>query len=256
MNQQIVINNQLISFVKQGSELAEQTLLFLHGWRSNKEAWNGVVSKLISGSANKLVYAIDLPGFGSSPAPRGAWTVSDYANLVAEFISKLDLKNVIIVGHSFGGRVGIKLASSRADLVKKLVLVDAAGFATSSAKKSTIGFAAKIVKPIFKPKFMQSLRKKIYKQIGAEDYVATPELQKIFVKVVNEDLSENMKRILQPTLIVFGENDTDTPASTGEKMHSLIPNSKFIILPNAGHFSFTDQPEEFIKNLNKFIYEQ
>jgi pimeloyl-ACP methyl ester carboxylesterase len=73
---------------------------------------------------------------------------------------------------------------------------------------------------------------------------------------VNEDLTENMKRILQPTLIVFGENDTDTPASTGEKMHSLIPNSKFIILPNAGHFSFTDQPEEFIKNLNKFIYEQ
>jgi hypothetical protein len=56
MNQQIVINNQLIGFIKEGNELAEQTLLFLHGWRSNKEAWNGVVSKLISGcSLNRHV---------------------------------------------------------------------------------------------------------------------------------------------------------------------------------------------------------
>ncbi len=100
---------------------------------------------------------------------------------------------------------------------------------------------------------MQGLRKKIYEQIGAEDYVTTPELQKIFVNVVNEDLSENMKRILQPTLIVFGENDIDTPTSSGEKMHLLIPNSKFVTLPNAGHFSFIDKPEEFVKILNEFI---
>ncbi len=273
MNQQIVINNQLISFVKQGSELAEQTLLFLHGWRSNKEVWSGVANKLISESANKLVYTIDLPGFGASSTPKGdwpldklgthpsnsnnnVWGVEDYANLVAEFISKQDLKNVVVIGHSFGGRVGIKLASTRTDLVKKLVLVDAAGFAANAAKKSAMGLAAKIVKPIFKSKFMQGLRRKIYKQIGAEDYIATPELQKIFVKTVNEDLSENMKRILQPTLIVFGESDKDTLPQTGEKMHSLIPNSKFIILPHAGHFSFIDQPEEFVKILNKFIYEQ
>jgi pimeloyl-ACP methyl ester carboxylesterase len=252
MNQQIIIANQLVSYFKQGVENRGETLLFLHGWLSSKEVWNGVANKLTSQSANKLVYALDFPGFGQSPAPKGDWGVEDYANLVAEFICKLDLKNVVVIGHSFGGRVGIKLASSRIDLVKKLILVDAAGFASSSAKKSTFGFAAKIVKPIFKPKFMQGLRKKIYKQIGAEDYVATPELQKIFVKTVNEDLTENMKRILQPTLIIFGENDKDTPTSFGKKMHSLIPNSKFIILPAAGHFSFLDKPGEFVKVLNDF----
>lgn len=253
MNQQIVINNQLISFVKRGSELAEQTLLFLHGWRSNKEAWSNIIQKLRVTGDGLQVYAIDLPGFGASPAPKTAWGVEDYANLVAEFISKLDLKNVVVIGHSFGGRVGIKLASSRIDLVKKLILVDAAGFVTSSAKKSTLGFAAKIVKPIFKPKFMQGLRKKIYKQIGAEDYVATPELQKIFVKTVNEDLTENMKRILQPTLIVWGEKDKETPLSFAERMKFEIRNSKLEILPNAGHFSFIDQPEEFVKILHEFI---
>ncbi len=149
MNQQIIINNQLISFVKQGSEVAEQTLLFLHGWRSNKEAWGNIIQKLRVTGDGLQVYAIDLPGFGSSPVPKGDWGVEDYANLVAEFIGKLDLKNVVVIGHSFGGRVGIKLASLRIDLVKKLILVDAAGFVSSSPKKSTLGFAAKIVKPIF-----------------------------------------------------------------------------------------------------------
>ena len=132
-------------------------------------------------------------------------------------------------------------------------MVDAAGFAMDASKKSAIGLTAKIVRPFFKPKFMQGLRKKIYKQIGAEDYLATPELQKTFVNVVGEDLTENMKRILQPTLIVFGENDADTPPSSGKKMQSLIPNTKYIILSDAGHFSFIDQPAEFVKVLTNFI---
>jgi pimeloyl-ACP methyl ester carboxylesterase len=255
MNGQIVVNGQLVSYMQQGKKDAVQTLLFLHGWRSQKEIWNPVLNKLASELVAKSVvmYALDLPGFGSSPLPKNIWTVTDYSNLVAEFIKILDLKNVVIIGHSFGGRVGIKLASTRTDAVKKLVLVDAAGFAMDANKKLAMSLAAKVVKPFFKPKFMQSLRKKIYKKIGAEDYVATPELQKTFVNVVSEDLAENMKRILQPTLIVFGENDSDAPPQAGEKMHSIIPNSKFIILTNAGHFSFLDKPADFVVNLTEFL---
>lgn len=252
MNKQIVLNEQLVSYSQFGNQNAQGTLIFLHGWRSNKEVWFQIVNQ-ISRSANYQIYTIDLPGFGASPVPKADWGVGDYANLVAEFITKLDLKNVIIVGHSFGGRVGIKLTSVRADLVKRLILVDAAGFVMHSNKKSAMGLAAKIVRPLFKPKFMQGLRKKIYKQIGAEDYIATPSLQKIFVKTVNEDLTENMKRILQPTLIIWGENDFDVSVESGKKMSALIPNSKFIILPQSGHFSFLDKPEEFVKNLNEFI---
>lgn len=250
---EIIVGEQLINYSKFGSTEAKQTLVFLHGWRSNKEVWNQIVNKLITDSGHKLIYTIDLPGFGASPVPKTEWAVGDYANLVGEFIKKLNLKNVIIVGHSFGGRIAIKLASTRTDLVKKIVLVDAAGFAMDSNKKAAMGLAAKIVRPLFKPKFMQGLRKKIYKQIGAEDYVATPELKKIFVKTVNEDLTENMKRILQPTLIVWGENDVETPLEFGKKMNSLILNSKFKILNSGSHFSFIDKPEEFVKNLNEFI---
>jgi len=258
MVKQVVVNNLLISYSEQKGE-SGKTLLFLHGWRSDKQVWAGLVA---SGKLSSCqVIALDLPGFGQSqnphptPLPGGeeGWQVSDYADVVAGFIKKLELKNVTIIGHSFGGRVGIKLSSTHSGLISKLILVDSAGFAMDAPKKSLYKAAAKIAKPFFKPGFMQPLRKKIYRKIGAEDYLATPELQKTFVNVTSEDLSDDMKNIKAPTLIVNGENDKDTPVEYGELMKFLIPNSKFLILPNAGHFSFLDEPDEFVKMLGEFI---
>ena len=249
MNEQIVINGQLISYLSKSKQPSNGCLIFLHGWRSNKEIWNNLISKL----PEQNIYAIDLPGFGKSQIPKAPMSVGDYAEVVNEFIKKLDLKNVTIVGHSFGGRVGIKLASKFPLAISKLVLVDSAGFAMDSTKKSAMGFAAKIAKPFFKPKFMQGLRKKVYQTIGAEDYVATPELQKTFVNITSEDLTNDMKKIVCPTLIITGQNDTDTPIEFGKKMQSLIPNSKFFILQKAGHFSFLDNQQEFLKEVTSFI---
>jgi pimeloyl-ACP methyl ester carboxylesterase len=271
-NNQVVIKNQIISYFS-NQTAGEKCLLFLHGWRSQKEVWANVANKLISQQVNKQVsesanqpisiYAIDLPGFGGSSLHKieGGMSVSDYALVIKEFIEKLNLKNIILVGHSFGGRVGIKLVASTPSLskegaggvIEKLILVDSAGFAMNSMKKNVFRFIAKIVSPFFKPKFMQSLRAKIYKKIDAEDYLATPELQKTFLNVVNEDLTEDVKKINIPTLILTGENDTDTPVVMGKKMHTLIPDSSFRILPNSGHFSFVDQPEQFVEIVKKFI---
>lgn len=253
MNNQVVVNNFLISYSEAKGD-NKQDLLFLHGWRGQKEVWNGVIQKLGNYEIGKFnAYALDLPGFGKSDVPKNAMTVGDYAKVVAGFIKKLELKNVVVVGHSFGGRVGIKLAAQHPELISKLVLADSAGFAMEPNKKSLMSGAAKIVKPLFKPKFMQGLRKKIYQSIGAEDYLATPDLQKTFVNVIGEDLTEDMKNITCPTLIISGENDIDTPVEFGQKMQSLIPNSKFLILSAAGHFSFIDQPEKFAEALNKFL---
>jgi pimeloyl-ACP methyl ester carboxylesterase len=100
---------------------------------------------------------------------------------------------------------------------------------------------------------MQGLRKKIYQKIGAEDYLATPELQKTFVNVTSEDLSEDMKKIQMPTLIISGENDKVTPPTYGELMKFLIKDSKIVILKNAGHFSFLDRPGKFAEELSRFV---
>ena len=278
MDKQIIIKDLLISYSETQGD-GGRTLLFLHGWRSSAQVWQGIIERFkdsthstSSGQAIErlTIYALDLPGFGGSqmiknphssfdasghllPGGEGGNSVADYADVVADFIKKLDLKNVIVVGHSFGGRVGIKLASNYPSLITKLVLVDSAGFAMTSSRKNFYRSMAKIVKPIFKPQFMQGLRKKIYQKIGAEDYVATPELQKTFVNITSEDLSADMKNIKCPTLIINGEKDHDTPFEFGNRMYALIPKSRFVILKNAGHFSFLDQTKEFTAVLHRFI---
>lgn len=248
MNGQIIANGQLVSYYSSNKQ-QNGCLIFLHGWRSQKEIWSNIINKF----SDKSSYAIDLPGFGQSPAPKEEWTVGDYAKTIKEFIDKFELTNIVVIGHSFGGRVGIKLVSKYPNLVSKLVLVDSAGFPLDKTTKSLMGAAAKVVKPFFKPKFMQGLRKSIYKQIGAEDYLATPELQKTFVNVTSEDLANDLKNIKCPTLIITGENDQDAPVVFGEKMNRLILNSKLKILNDAGHFSFLDKPVEFEEILKKFL---
>jgi pimeloyl-ACP methyl ester carboxylesterase len=116
-----------------------------------------------------------------------------------------------------------------------------------------MGKLAKIVKPIFKPRFMAGPRKLIYKAIGSDDYLATPELQQIYLKATGEDLRKHFKDIDKPTLLLWGAKDKDTPLEIADIMNKEIKNSKLVVFENAGHFSFIDQPEKFTKELVKFI---
>ena len=248
----MVAADQLVSYEETGS--GERAVVFLHGWRSNKEVWNGVAKRLQDSRIERLkMYALDLPGFGSSPAPKQPWTVGDYAYNVQKFLEKQELKHVIVVGHSFGGRVGIKLAANYPELVSKLVLVDSAGFADTGRKQILMNWVTTLARPFFRPQFMRGLRKGIYHLLGAGDYVATPELRETFLNVIGEDLSEDMKKISCPALIIFGKNDKDTPVSYGERMKSYIKDSKLEVLKDAGHFSFLDQQDSFAEKVINFI---
>lgn len=248
----MVAADQLVSYAETGS--GERAVVFLHGWRSNKEVWNGVAKRLQDSRIERLkIYALDLPGFGSSPAPKQPWTVGDYAYNVQKFLEKQELKHVFVVGHSFGGRIGIKLAANYPELVSKLVLADSAGFVVTGRKQILMNWAAALVRPFFRPKFMQGLRKRIYSMLGAGDYVSTPELRETFLNMIGEDLSEDMKKISCPTLIIFGKNDKDTPVSYGARMKSYIENSELEVLEDAGHFSFLDQQDSFVEKVINFI---
>jgi pimeloyl-ACP methyl ester carboxylesterase len=253
MEQQIIINGQLISYLEYGAENTGSTVIFLHGWRSQKEVWKNIVASSKYQVARS--YVLDLPGFGKSPTPASVWTIGDYAEVVKGFIEKLELKNIILVGHSFGGRIAIKLAAQNSNWLSKMVLVDSAGIRDGQSTKKALSYIVKIVKPIFKPKFMQGFRKEIYKKIGARDYVETPELQKTFVNVVNEDLRDYLPKIKVPTLLIWGEKDLDTPVAHAYFMKEKIVDSKLFVIKNAGHFCFLEKLEKFAVELNKFIVE-
>lgn len=248
MKKTVVINDSLIQYHLYPSK-GSKTILFLHGWRSDGLIWNDIAMRL--GKEKYSVYALDLPGFGGSSVPKNPFTISDYANTVSGFMEKMKIRKVVLVGHSFGGRIAIKLAATKPELVSKLILIDSAGFVNK--KKQGYRFYAKLVKPFFKPKFMQEFRTWIYKKMGSEDYVSTPYLRETFLQIVKEDLSGDLVRMQVPTLLLWGNHDTETPIAFGRKMNTLIQGSRLIILPDAGHFIFLDKPEEFYMALTHFL---
>ena len=102
-----------------------EPVLLLHGWANDVETLRplmGMVKEL-----GFRVYAVDLPGFGLSDMPEGSWGVDEYVNFVRKLLDELALNRVSIVGHSFGGRIAIKLAARDAQRINKMILVDSAG---------------------------------------------------------------------------------------------------------------------------------
>jgi len=198
------------------------------------------------------IYLIDLPGFGDSQTPMETFSVEDYKNTIKEFIKKMLIKKTTLIGHSFGGRITIKLAVENPSFLEKIVLVNTAGVVTASTLKKIASVLAKIISPFFKPTFMQPFRKKLYALLGSE-YLKNEQLSKIFSNVVSEDLVKHLSDINIPTLIIWGDKDRVTPIDFAYLMKNKIKYSKLDILNSAGHFSFLDQPEKFIKSLTDFI---
>lgn len=251
-NNQIIINNLLINYysVLPGKKSTNKTLIFLHGWGVDSQLWFKIVPELIN--KNYSLYFLDLPGFGQSQVPNTVYDVDDYKKIVYEFIKKLGLKKINLIGHSFGGRITIKIAAENPNFLEKIILVDAAGIIHDSRKKKLLTIISKFIKPIFKPSFMEPLRKKFYLLIGSE-YLENIKLSKIFTKVVMEDLTHLFSKIKKQVLIIWGRDDKVTSLDDGELMNKLIPKSKLVVFEKAGHFSFLDAPKEFVKALTEFI---
>lgn len=249
----IVANGLLLRYycIKTSDENDTAPMLFLHGWRSKGVIWRGVCEKLAH--YGRAMYALDLPGFGGSETPKTPYSLGDYADVVAKFIETFTMRDCIVIGHSFGGSVAIKLAARYPSLVSKLILTNSAGIRRRTIKKRARALCARFVKPIFAPHFMQQLRKRIYTLIGAEDYLATPALTETFRAVTSEDLTLILSSITQPTLIIWGDRDRATPLKDARVFERLIPNAKLVILKGARHYSFLDNPNEWVEQIKTFI---
>lgn len=250
MEKELILNGLLVhTYFKKSLEKSKGNVLLLHGWGVSASIFDSLVEFLTK--ENFDVYLIDFPGFGESPAPKTPLVLESYSLLVKEFIEKEIKEETIVLAHSFGGRVAIKLASNFPQLIKKLVLIDSAGFVRKGLKNTLIKIFAKIFKPLFKLPVLSSLKIKVYKKIGTEDYLSNLELKKTYANIVKEDLTEEMKKISVETIIIWGKSDRTTPLEWGKKMHQLIKNSIFYEI-KGGHFCFLDNSSEFnfiLKNI-------
>ncbi len=232
-----------------------QDVILLHGWGAESSTFQRLQGNL---AQYLRVYALDLPGFGKSSTPLFPWGVSDYSNLLKEFISKMGINNPVLLGHSFGGRVSIKYVSTYKN-VKKLILVDSAGV---KPKRKPIYYirvyAYKSVKFVLNLPVLRLFSARILvfmkTKLGSSDYrQLSGIMQQTFVKVVNEDLKKFMPLIDCPTLLIWGENDQATPLSDGKIMERLIPDAGLVVLNGAGHFAYIDKIREFLIIVSKFL---
>ncbi len=254
VEKQVILNGLLINYYITEPEQTGNTLVFLHGWRSEGAIWFEIMNQMAKNGFN--CYALDLPGFGKSQASSKSYSLSNYCNIVIEFVNKLNLKNYTFIGHSFGGRISIKIAARyELENLKSIVLVDSAGIYHNSLSTKLIKVIANIVRPIFKPSFMQPLRRKIYSGLGASDYLETRYLKDTFVNIVEEDLEPLLPSIKIPTLIVWGKQDENeyTPVADAYIINKGIPNSKLEVIDNAKHYSFLDQKEVFLRKISEFL---
>lgn len=249
------VNGININYEQKGSG---ELVVLLHGWGANITLFANMIELL---SKKYTVVAMDMPGFGKSEEPPSAWCVDDYVQFVIDFLADYDNKHITFLGHSFGGRVTIKMCS-RNDLkfsIDRVILVDSAGilppktnkksFRTYYYKAGKAVLSNKLVSKIF-PDALENFRKKM----GSADYAAaSPLMRQVLVKVVNEDLEPLLPNIKCPALLVWGVNDTATPLSDGEKMEKLIPDAGLVKLENAGHYSFLEQQFIFNRVLASFM---
>ena len=249
------INGININYEEKGEG---ELIVLLHGWGSNIKLFANLIDLL---SKKYKVVAMDMPGFGESAEPPSAWCVDDYADFVIEFLKAYNTDKVMLLGHSFGGRVIIKL-NSRENLpfeITKVILVDSAGILPpKSNKKSFRTRRYKFCRSILSTKLMQKIApqalEKLRVKYGSADYVAaSPLMRQVLVKTVNEDLEPLLPNIKCPTLLVWGVNDTATPLSDGEKMEKLIPDAGLVKLENAGHYSFLEQQYTFNRVMCSFM---
>lgn len=237
------INNTSVNYIDYGE--GENTLVFLHGWGQNIEMMKPVGDKL---KKKNRIIIIDLPGFGESEEPAEIWTLNDYVECVKKLLDKLEVKNPILIGHSFGGKISLLYASKYK--VEKLIL-----FGSPFKKKvKKLSLKTKILKVLKKVPVLNKLEGFAKRHIGSRDYRQASEfMRKILVEHVNLDITEDVKKITCPTLLVWGTMDTEVPVERAYELEKLMKDAGVVTYEGCTHYAYLERLEQTIKVIRSFI---
>lgn len=236
----------------------ERTLVILQGWGTSLQVYETVAACV---EQEYRTVRFDFPGFGDSEEPGEPWSVEAYTSFFIDFMQELGIKKASLLGHSYGGRVIIRL-TARENLpfvIEKIVLVDSAGILPQRSfrqrwriKKYRIMKRLISLKPVYL--MMPELIEEWKSRQGSEDYRnASPVMRQALVMAVNEDLTNLLSGIQQETLLIWGDQDQATPLRDGELMEKKIPGSGLVTLKGAGHYCFLDQPQVFRRVMESFF---
>lgn len=228
----------------------KSVLVCLHGWGGSQESFTELREALKG--ADIEILTPDLPGFGEEPEPSKPWTVDDYANWVESKlrISSHESQEILLLGHSHGGRIAIKLAARHSLPIKHLYLCASAGIRHPRHIRRMIGLTLAKTGSFFLAipglSYLQPIAKKLlYKLVRVHDYEkASPVMRNTMMNVTQEDLQYLLPSITIPTDIFWGTDDSMTPVSDAYIFKNAIKGSYLHLYQGVRHRVHRDKAAE------------
>ena len=255
-------------FVQDSGPRDAPVILLLHGFGASLQAWDDWAPAL---EKNLRVLCIDIPGFGlSGPAVNQDYSdAADVARVIA-VMDQLGVQQVIVAGHSMGGRIAWNLAAAHPERVSKLVLLSPDGFPDPNAKSDkTYEVPALLgLLPYSLPKW--ALRMGGVAPAFADDSQLTPQMMQRYHDMMlapgvrtallermrqtrNSDPVARLKSITVPTLLIWGEKDAFIPVSNAQDYLKAMPQAKLVTLPGVGHVLHEEAPQASVQAVLDFL---
>lgn len=205
------------------------TVLALHGWGRTSGDFAATLDGLDA-------VALDLPGFGATPPPPEPWGAAAYADSVAGVLDEMATP-VVVVGHSFGGRVAVHLAASRPGQVERLVLTAVPLLRRRDATRRKPALAYRVARALHRRGLVSETRMESLRQrYGSPDYrAATGVMRAVHVRVVNETYEAQLAAVACPVDLVWGDDDAEVPVSVAIAAQSLLTDVTLHVVAGAGH---------------------
>ena len=251
----MALNGMQIHYRDEGNG---DVILLIHGTGSSLHTWDKWVQRLIK---SYRVIRLDLPAYGlTGKDPKKRYSSKNYVDLVNDFMTQLEINKFHMAGNSLGGLVSWLYASYHPDKVNKLILIDPSGFPSKKIPMVINMAKTPVVKTLIRYITPKSFIKKNLEEVYFNnDLITTKILNRYYeltlaegnrtafidrAKIEQEDYSERLDLIINPTLILWGANDIWIPVKNAQRFKEKIENSKVVIMNETGHIPMEEKPNE------------
>ena len=226
-------------------------VVILHGWGQNFFSFKYIVDEL---KDDYQIIGVDFLGFGLSDEPLTPLKLCDYSFQIKTLLEYLEVKQPIIIGHSFGGRIAIEYAANLP--VDKLILVSSAGIRHRSIKRSLKVLKYKFLKNTYKI-FSKTRLYKLRSKSGSRDYLnASPVMKKTLSNVIKYSSKNDLKKVDSKSYLLWGIKDGETKYSDALIMQKLLKDSRLIPFYESGHFCYLEEKDKFVRELKNILEEK
>lgn len=251
-----------LPYFEYGSQ-SEIPVVLLHGFAGSRREYEPVFAHL---PRSIHAFALTQRGHGDAGHPKSGYRLQNFSADLAEFMQAKEIPAAVIAGHSMGSAIAQRFAVDNPDLTQGLVLASAAfprqgDPGIQDFFDTTVSHLKDPINPLFVRQFLSGMR---VESISEELFeILVQEALKVPARVwiqafegrLAETLSEQLKRISCPTLLIWGEQDQRSLRSDQDILLATIPDSRLIVYHEAGHLLHLEEPQRFASNLTAFVEE-